>query len=312
MGIKFVDVIEHPDHVARIVQHDHAAGSSHRSRGRERVEIHWQVVDRHLNIDCRSVRLFLFDVESLVRAQNLGRAAAGNDRFQCSARFHSAGHVVDQLAHRYRADFNLEITWTLHVTAHANDARAGVVRPAELRVFRAAHGDDVFHGAKGLDVVHDGRAHVEPEHGGKIRWLDPRIGALALEGFDQSRFLAANVSTGAAINVNIDIEPGAEDVVSQEPVLACFFDCAFEDFRTLREFASYIYVRRPGIEGVAGNRDSFQQLVRVFVNDVAVFERARLGFVSVTNQIDRLLFVWLDEAPFHSAWESGAAAAANS
>ena len=29
MCIKFVDVVEHPNHVARIVEHDHAAGSSH-------------------------------------------------------------------------------------------------------------------------------------------------------------------------------------------------------------------------------------------------------------------------------------------
>ena len=34
-----------------------------------------------------------------------------------------------------------------------------------LRVFRAAHRDDVFHVAKRFDVVHDRRAHVETEHG---------------------------------------------------------------------------------------------------------------------------------------------------
>src|SRR4029453_419866 len=47
--------------------------------------------------------------------------------------------------------------------------------------------------------------------------------------------------------------------------------------------------------------------VRVFMNDVAVLERARLRFVCVTDQIDRLPFIRLDETPLHTTWKSGAA-----
>src|SRR6266516_2404902 len=50
--------------------------------------------------------------------------------------------------------------------------------------------------------------------------------------------------------------------------------------------------------------------MRVFMNDVAVLERARLRFVRVTDQIDRLLFIRLDETPLHTAWKSGAATTA--
>ena len=32
------------------------------------IEVHRQLVDRPLDIDCRSVRLFLFDLEAFVRA----------------------------------------------------------------------------------------------------------------------------------------------------------------------------------------------------------------------------------------------------
>src|SRR4029453_4883778 len=32
MGIELIDVIECPHHVARIIEHDHAAGTSHRTR----------------------------------------------------------------------------------------------------------------------------------------------------------------------------------------------------------------------------------------------------------------------------------------
>ena len=93
-------------------------------------------------------------------------------------------------------------------------------------------------------------------------------------------------------------------------MLARLFDRAFEDLRAFRKLASYIYVRRPGIEGETGDGDAFQQLVRILMNNVAVLERARLGFVRVTNQVDRLLLVGLDKTPFHAARKSRAAAAA--
>src|SRR5437899_10473014 len=48
----------------------------------------------------------------------------------------------------------------------------------------------------------------------------------------------------------------------------------------------------------------------IFVDNVAVFERARLGFIRVTDQIDRLFLIGLDEAPFHTAWKSSAATTA--
>src|SRR5205807_10263508 len=147
---------------------------------------------RHLNLDGRSIRLFLFDFESLIRTQNFRRTAAGNNSLQSPTPFYSAGHFVDQLAHGDLANFNFKITGALDVAAHANDSRPGVIWSAELRVFRAAHGDDMFHRAKSFDVVDDCRTHVEPEHGREIRRLDSRICALALERFDQPRFFTAN------------------------------------------------------------------------------------------------------------------------
>src|SRR5437588_13005715 len=97
------------------------------------------------------------------------------------------------------------------------------------------------------------------------------------------------------MNVNIDIEPGTENVFPEKFVLTSFFDCALEDLRSFRELASYIYVRGAGIEGEAGNGDAFQQLMRVVMGEVAVLKRARLGFVRGRDQIARLLAVRLQE-----------------
>src|SRR5438477_1960396 len=112
------------------------------------------------------------------------------------------------------------------------------------------------------------------------------------------------------MNVNIEIEFGAENVFAEKFMFPRFFDRAFEDLGAFGEFASYIYVRGPGIEGETGDGDAFQQLVRIFMDDVAVLERPRLRFVGITYQVNRFLFVRFDEAPFHAARKSGAAAAA--
>ena len=50
--------------------------------------------------------------------------------------------------------------------------------------------------------------------------------------------------------------------------------------------------------------------MRVFMNYVAVFERAWLRFIRVADQIDRLLFIGFDKTPLHSARKSGAATTA--
>ncbi len=168
----------------------------------------------------------------------------------------------------------------------------------------------MFHVAKRLDVVHDCRAHVETEHGWEIRWFDPGITPFAFERLDQACFFATNVSASPAMDVNLDVESGAENVTSKEIVLARFFDGAFEDFRAFRKLTSDIDVGRAGIQGETGDQDAFQQLMRILVNDVAVFERAWLRFVGVADQIDRPFFVRLDEAPFKTARKSGPTATA--
>jgi len=51
---------------------------------------------------------------------------------------------MNQLPHRNGADFDFEVAWALHIAADAENSRACVVRPAEARILRAAHGYDMF------------------------------------------------------------------------------------------------------------------------------------------------------------------------
>ena len=256
--------------------------------------------------------MFQFQFEALIGAQHFRGASARNDRFDHASVTRAAGHVVNQLAHCDRADFDFEIAGPLHVAAHANYARAGIIRPAKPRVRAAAHRDDVLHVTERLNVVHDRRAHVEAEDRGKIRRLDPRIGALAFERFDQAGFFAADVGARAAMDVNFHIEAGAEHVLPDEIMRARFFDRALENLRALGKLAADVDVGRLRVQRETGDQDSLEELMRIFVNDVAILERARLGFVGVANQVDRFFFVRLDETPFHPARKTGATASAQS
>jgi len=86
------------------------------------------------------------------------------------------------------------------------------------------------------------------------------------------------------MNVNIDIEPGAENIFAEKLMLTSFFNCALEDLRHLPGTSPLIYMYvRPGIEGEAGDGDAFQQLMRIFMDDVAVLKCARLGFVRIAD-----------------------------
>ena len=112
------------------------------------------------------------------------------------------------------------------------------------------------------------------------------------------------------MDVNFDIESRSENVTPKEIVFACFFNCAFEDFRAFPKFASYVNIGGARIQCEARDQDSFEQLMGVFVDDVAVLERAWLRFICIADQIDRLLLIRLDEAPLHPARETGASATA--
>ena len=61
-----------------------------------------------------------------------------------------------------------------------------------------------------------------------------------------------------------------------------------QDLRAFGEFAADIDVGLLHIDRETGDHHALDQLVRILVDDVAILERARLGFVGVADEIDRL------------------------
>ena len=68
-----------------------------------------------------------------------------------------------------------------------------------------------------------------------------RRAALSLKRFDQRAFLAANISAGAKMNVDVEIETrGAEDAIAEQPFRATALQHLFEMIAQIAIFAPQI------------------------------------------------------------------------
>jgi hypothetical protein len=165
--------------------------------------------------------------------------------------------------------------------------------------------------AERLDVVDDGRALVEAEHRGKYGRLDARVGALALERFDQAGLLAADVGAGAAVDEDFaGCNPSPECSGPQEVRGPRLGDGLFQNARAVGHLAADVDVGLLHVVREARDHHALDQLVRVLVDDVAVLEGARLGLVGVDDEVNRLAAAAVDQRPLQSAAKARAAAAA--
>ena len=296
VGVKIVQVVQHPGHAATVVHDDDTAGAGHGTTLGHGVEVHGDVHDP----DLATVLEFVL----LVGAQHFGGASAWDDAFKFAAGKQSTAEIVDDLTHGDFADLDFVVAGLLHVATDAEDPGSGVVRRAQFGILRATHLDDVLHMAEGLDIIHDGRAHVETECSGEIRRLDARIRALAFQRFDQTGLFAANVGAGAAVHVDLAIKAGTKDVLAQETFGPGLGDGFLDDLRRERELLTNVNVGQLGVHREAGDGHALNELMRVLMQDVAILERAGLRFVGVADEIDGLGIRRRDKTPLHTRRES--------
>ena len=88
------------------------------------------------------------------------------------------------------------------------------------------------------------------------------------------------------------------------------FNAAFSSFAPFGHFAADVDVGELHVVREARDDHALDQLVRILVDDLAILERARLGFVGVADQINRLAAPAIHEAPLEAARKTRAAATA--
>src|SRR5690625_1397550 len=307
MSVKVIDVRQRLENIGAVIHHDDAARTSHRSDGSQTVKIDRDIFDAPIKI----LSVAGFSLKSLISPQNFCRGTSGNNCFQRPTGAHTAADIVNQLSHRDGSALKLVIARFLHMSRNTEDPGASVIRRSDLRVFIAAHVDRMLHVTERFDVVDGRRTLIKPEDSGKIRWFDPRLCPLPFVRSDQTGFLPADVSSGSSINMNIARVPGTEDIFSKEIFLPGFLERAIEDLCPFGHLAADVDKGCLSLNRKARYKNAFDQLMRIFMNNLTILKSARFGFVGIADQINRFARLPVEKPPFGAAGKSRTATSAD-
>src|SRR5258708_20362076 len=103
----------------------------------------------------------------------------------------------------------------------------------------------------------------------------------------------------------IQVKAGAQDVLANIARSIRFFDGAFKLSPRQGQFTTHINKGYRNTASITGDDHTFDQFVRVLLHDHAVFECARLAFISITAEVARLVVLG-EKAPLHAGGEPGA------
>ncbi len=195
------------------------------------------------------------------------------------------------------------------MAGQAEELCAGIVRLAEGREPDRAAAHDVGDDRDRFYIVHRRRRSIEADIGGEWR-LQPRHAFLAFEAFEQCRLLAADIGSGAVMQVKVEI-PAIDVVFADELRVIGFVDGGLQYFALADEFAADIDVRDIRPHGEGGDQRALDQKVRIVAHDVPVLAGSGLGFIGIDDEIIRTAVRLLrHERPFEARREARPASSA--
>ena len=275
-------------HHAVVLVHDNHAAGTHHGAG------------------CQQVVKVNGGVEVLFGQAAAGRSA-GLHGFEFLAVLDAAADFVDDLAeggahgHFNQAD-------VVDFAGKGEHFRAlGLLRADGSEPIRPFD-EDGRHVGKGLDVIDVGR-FAQVAGLGREGGLGGRLAALPFHGVDEGGLLAADERSCPVADFNVEIEAGAQDVVSQQPVFFRLFDGNAETLDGKGVFRPD--VNQPPVcpDAVSANRHGFDDRVGVAFHDGTVHEGARVSFVRVADYVFLVILVAAGELPFQPRGETAAAPA---
>jgi hypothetical protein len=111
------------------------------------------------------------------------------------------------------------------------------------------------------------------------------------------------------VHPDFKIVAAAENILAETIHLARLGERPVQDLRPFDKLAANVNVGELNIVRVARDDHALDELVRVFVNDLAILERARLRFIGIANEVNRLAALAVDKGPLQPAGKTRAAAA---
>ncbi len=138
----------------------------------------------------------------------------------------------------------------------------------------------------------------------------PRHSALALDGVDEGRLLAAHEGAGALLDEHLDLEPAVQHVAAEQAVAARLGDGVLQTADRQGVFGADVDIGLGGADGVGRDRQSLQEPVRVALDHGPVHEGARIALVRVADEVLLVRGLVQRQFPFHARGESAPAPAA--
>ena len=112
------------------------------------------------------------------------------------------------------------------------------------------------------------------------------------------------------MDVNLQVVTAAQDVFAEKILRAGLLQRPVQELCAIGHFTADVDVGQMHVVRETGDDHAFDELVRVLVDDLAVLECARLGFVGVANQVNRLAALAVHKRPLQPARKTRAAAPA--
>ncbi|OPY04819.1 MAG: hypothetical protein A4E67_02230 [Syntrophaceae bacterium PtaB.Bin038] len=226
--------------------------------------------------------------------------------------FLSAGNpsadVVDDRPQR-GAHRDLHETHVVHVAGEGEDLRPLALLGADAGVPGPAAQDDLPDVGEGFHVVQDARLLPETGDGGEG---GPRAGhaALALDGGHQRRLLAADEGARALVDLDVEVEARAEDVLPEQAHLARLGEGHVEAVDRQRVLGPAVDVSLLRADRLGGDHHALEHCVGVRLEDAAVHKGPGVALVGVAEHVLHVARGALRELPLEPRREPGAAAAA--
>ena len=161
--------------------------------------------------------------------------------------------------------------------------------------------DDMRQVGKGLDVVDDGRLHIQADGGREVGRLQPRLASPTFQRVDQPRLLPAYVGASPDMDGHLQVVAGAHDVLSQQTRLVSLVHGRLDAAGRLGILAADVDEGMGYLVGPGGDDRAFDDLVGVPLHELTILERPGLGLVPVDDQIGGAL--GCEETPFHAGRE---------
>src|ERR1700690_1378020 len=106
----------------------------------------------------------------------------------------------------------------------------------------------------------------------------------------------------------VEIKSAAHNVLAQETLSVGFGNRSFKNVEDVAVLTPNVNVSLVRSNRAPRDDRSLDHLVWVHFHQRAIFGCARLALIRIAEHVFRLRGIFRDEAPFHSCWESSAAA----